>query len=93
MAFTTGTLVFATAVEGCKVFVCLDRMLHHKTDPTKAVIGSDNRQTRSPCVTTVKAIRVEVFFLNNRRTPIAGKVGLHIMRIVRWIVLKNVIYL
>ena len=29
-------------------FVWLDRMLHHRADPTNAMIGGENSQTTSP---------------------------------------------
>ena len=43
LVFPPGTPVFATA----KSFVLLDRMLHHRADPSNTMIGCDNSQTRS----------------------------------------------
>ena len=41
---------------GAKAFVWPDRMLHHRADPTNAMIGGDNSQTRSPWGVQVKQL-------------------------------------
>ena len=45
---------FCHCCMGAKAFVWLDRMLHHRADPTNAMTGGDNSQTRSPLGVQVK---------------------------------------
>ena len=56
MVFPPGTPVLATTVKGVKAFGWLDSMLHHRADPTNAMIGGDNSQTRSPWAVQVKQL-------------------------------------
>ena len=53
--FSTGYSGFCHCCTGAKAFVWLDRMLHHRADPTNAMIGGDNSQTRSPWGSTGEA--------------------------------------
>ena len=54
--FSTGYSGFCHCCTGAKAFVWLDRMLHHRADPTNAMIGGDNSQTRSPWGVQVKQL-------------------------------------
>ena len=47
-------LQFLPLLYGVKAFVWLGRMMHHMEDPSNAMIGGDNSQTRSPWGEQVK---------------------------------------
>ena len=46
--FSSGCSSFCHCCTGAKAFVWLDRMPNHRADPTNAMIGGENSQTRSP---------------------------------------------
>ena len=48
---------------GAKAFVWLDRMLHHRADPTNEMIIGDNSQTRSPWGVQVKQLTKICWYL------------------------------
>ena len=77
VVFAPGTLVFATAVQA---FVWLDWMLHHRVDPTNAIIGGDNSQTRSPWGLQVKRLTKICWHLTAPRSTLdfSCKVGLNL---------------
>ena len=48
---------------GAKAFIWLDRMLHHRADPTNEMIIGDNSQTRSPWGVQVKQLTKICWYL------------------------------
>ena len=61
-------------------FVWLEGMLHHRADPTNAMIGCDNSQTRSPWGVQVKQLtKICWHLIAAPSTPdFTGKVGLNL---------------